>query len=76
MTAALVSSLGLKMDWVPNEASLGQVVELLKESHSPDTDTQRLVEQVSNHFYSETRQERLYSSFFMARHIVAWRDSV
>ena len=34
------------MEWVPNEASLSQVVELLKESHSPDTDTQRLVEQV------------------------------
>ena len=34
------------MDWVPNEASLTQVVELLKECHSPDTETQRLVEQV------------------------------
>ena len=34
------------MEWAPNEASLAQVVELLKESHSPDTDTQRVVEQV------------------------------
>ena len=52
---------GLKMDWVPNEASLGQVVELLKESHSPDTDTQRLVEQVSNYF--TPRQDMFFYSY-------------
>ena len=34
--------------WVPVDATLSQIVQLLKESHSPDTDVQRSVEQVSS----------------------------
>jgi hypothetical protein len=44
----------LKMDnlmnitnWVPAEEGLRQIIELLKESQSPDTGTQRVVHQVS-----------------------------
>jgi len=32
--------------WVPAETILSQIVQLLKESHSPDTEIQRSVEQV------------------------------
>lgn len=32
--------------WQPDQASLEQILQLLKESQNPDTDTQRAVEQV------------------------------
>lgn len=32
--------------WTPLESTLSQIVQLLKESHSPDTEVQRSVEQV------------------------------
>ena len=37
----------MDLDWMPDEASLGQIIQLLKESQNPDTETQRSVEQVS-----------------------------
>lgn len=33
--------------WAPLESTLAQIMQLLKESHSPDTDVQRSVEQVT-----------------------------
>ncbi len=33
-------------NWTPNQTILDQIVQLLKESHSPDTEIQRNVEQV------------------------------
>lgn len=54
------------MDWVPNEASLTQIVELLKESHSPDTETQRLVEQVLKvHYYTRAHGNISYPCVFL-----------
>ncbi|BES91280.1 IBN_N [Nesidiocoris tenuis] len=35
----------MKMDWVPDEEALRQILQLLKESQSPDTNTQRAVQQ-------------------------------
>ena len=35
------------MAWQPEENGLRQILELLRESQSPDTATQRLVQQVS-----------------------------
>lgn len=35
------------MDWQPDEQGLQQVLQLLKDSQSPDTVTQRTVQQVS-----------------------------
>lgn len=35
------------MAWQPEENGLRQILELLRESQSPDTTTQRLVQQVS-----------------------------
>ena len=37
--------------WQPEEAGLQQILQLLRESQSPDTATQRVVQQVS--FYVE-----------------------
>ena len=37
----------MAFSWQPDQASLGQIIQLLKESQNPDTDTQRAVEQVS-----------------------------
>lgn len=37
----------MKMDWTPDEDGLRQILQLLKESQSPDTNTQRAVQQVS-----------------------------
>ena len=34
--------------WSPSQTILDQIVQLLKESHSPDTEIQRNVEQVSS----------------------------
>lgn len=39
--------LEMKMDWVPQEDGLREILTLLRESQSPDTDTQRAVQQVS-----------------------------
>ena len=36
--------------WAPVDATLSQIVQLLKESHSPDTEVQRSVEQVNMNF--------------------------
>jgi hypothetical protein len=36
-----------KMAWQPEESGLGQILQLLKESQSPDTATQRAVQQVN-----------------------------
>ena len=36
----------VKMAWVPEESGLGQILQLLKESQSPDNATQRAVQQV------------------------------
>lgn len=36
----------MKMAWQPQEEGLRQILTLLKESQSPDTETQRLVQQV------------------------------
>ena len=33
--------------WTPSQSILDQIVQLLKESHSPNTEIQRSVEQVS-----------------------------
>jgi len=33
--------------WTPNQSILDQIVQLLKESHSPNTEIQKNVEQVS-----------------------------
>lgn len=38
---------GSKMEWKPDEQGLQQILQLLKESQSPDTSTQRSVQQVS-----------------------------
>lgn len=38
----------MKMAWQPQEEGLRQILTLLKESQSPDTETQRLVQQVNN----------------------------
>lgn len=37
----------MNLSWQPDEGSLGQILQLLKESQNPDTETQRSVEQVS-----------------------------
>lgn len=37
----------MKMEWKPEEEGLRQILTLLKESQSPDTVTQRAVQQVS-----------------------------
>lgn len=36
------------MSWQPEEGSLAEILRLLKESQSPDTETQRSIEQVSS----------------------------
>lgn len=36
--------------WAPKEDGLGQIISLLKESQSPDTNVQREVQQVSSTF--------------------------
>ena len=41
----------MKMAWQPQEEGLRQILKLLKESQSPDTATQRAVQQVSFIFY-------------------------
>lgn len=38
------------MEWQPDEQGLQQVLQLLKDSQSPDTATQRAVQQVSSVF--------------------------
>jgi len=42
----------MKMAWQPQEEGLRQILKLLKESQSPDTATQRAVQQVSFIFQS------------------------
>ena len=42
------------MAWQPEESGLQQILQLLRESQSPDTATQRIVQQVS-FCYSEHR---------------------
>lgn len=37
----------MKMEWTPQEDGLREILTLLKESQSPDTATQRAVQQVS-----------------------------
>lgn len=37
----------MECDWKPDEQGLQQILQLLKESQSPDTTTQRSVQQVS-----------------------------
>lgn len=37
----------MKMDWNPQEDGLREILTLLRESQSPDTATQRAVQQVS-----------------------------
>lgn len=37
------------MEWQPDEQGLQQVLQLLKDSQSPDTATQRAVQEVSSH---------------------------
>jgi cation transport ATPase len=41
----------MKMAWQPQEEGLRQILNLLKESQSPDTATQRAVQQVSFIFH-------------------------
>jgi cation transport ATPase len=41
-------STSMSVNWVPAEEGLRQIIELLKESQSPDTMTQRVVQQVSD----------------------------
>lgn len=41
----------MKMAWQPQEEGLRQILQLLKESQSPDNATQRAVQQVSFKFY-------------------------
>ena len=41
----------MKMAWQPQEEGLRQIMKLLKESQSPDTATQRAVQQVSFIFH-------------------------
>lgn len=38
-----------RMEWQPDEQGLQQVLQLLKDSQSPDTATQRAVQEVSLH---------------------------
>lgn len=45
----------IKMAWQPQEEGLRQILTLLQESQSPDTATQRAVQQVS--FFKRTRIE-------------------
>lgn len=42
----------MKMTWQPSEEGLLQIIQLLKESQSPDTNIQRAVQQVSIKLYS------------------------
>ncbi len=37
----------MAMSWQPEQVGLQQIIQLLKESQSPDTETQRSVQQVS-----------------------------
>lgn len=37
----------MKMEWTPQEDGLREILTLLRESQSPDTATQRAVQQVS-----------------------------
>lgn len=41
----------MKMSWQPQEEGLRQIIQLLKESQSPDTAIQRAVQQVSFFFF-------------------------
>lgn len=42
----------MECEWKPDEQGLQQILQLLKESQSPDTSTQRSVQQVS--FFAES----------------------
>lgn len=48
----------MKMAWQPQEEGLRQILTLLKESQSPDTATQRTVQQVSLRLSAESRGPR------------------
>jgi cation transport ATPase len=39
------------MAWSPRQEGLDQILQLLRESQSPDTQTQRAVQQVSHPFF-------------------------
>lgn len=44
-----------RMEWQPDEQGLQQVLQLLKDSQSPDTATQRAVQEVSSRVYGCVR---------------------
>lgn len=48
----------MKMAWQPQEEGLRQILTLLKESQSPDTATQRAVQQVSFRLTAKMRDPR------------------
>lgn len=52
----------MKMAWQPQEEGLRQILTLLKESQSPDTATQRTVQQVSLRLSVEIRDPRAPST--------------
>lgn len=50
----------MKMAWQPQEEGLRQILTLLKESQSPDTATQRAVQQVSFRLTSKIHDPRVF----------------
>lgn len=46
----------MKMEWTPQEDGLREILTLLRESQSPDTATQRAVQQVSFFYFKHTRK--------------------
>lgn len=53
----------MKMEWTPQEDGLREILTLLKESQSPDTATQRAVQQVS--FYQFCQLSHAVSSLIL-----------
>jgi len=54
----------MKMAWQPEEEGLKQILQLLKESQSPDTATQRAVQEVSFMFN--------YFQHFFTRYLISF----
>lgn len=53
------------LNWQPDQQGLEQILQLLKESQSPNTETQKSVQQVSfSSFFLHIFLSILYTSFF------------
>lgn len=57
---SLFQLVAVKMDWRPDEEGLQQVLQLLKDSQSPDTATQRVVQDVSFTFGMCKNLQKVY----------------